>query len=104
MDCAALVRMGQPHHSTTGAESINSSQGPRPGGIKPPGMAPPIDDIEIRKRGTVNARLAQKRLVMPLSSESSSSSSVNVSGSRAMPHLGHIPGPICLTSRSIGQV
>ena len=47
--------------------------------------------------------LIQKRRFMAGSS-GSMSSAVTLTGSRAMPHFGHVPGPIWRISGCIGQV
>src|ERR1700680_4061862 len=54
--------------------------------------------------GTVRVRLTQKRRVMSRSSGFSSSAAVTVPGSRAMPQMGHDPGPGRTISGCIGHV
>ena len=55
-------------------------------------------------KGIVNTALIQKRRVMSLSSGFSSSSRVTVRGSKAMPHLGQLPGSSRTISGCMGQV
>ena len=54
--------------------------------------------------GTLSASPTQKRRVIERSSGSGFSSTVTVRGSRAMPHLGQVPGPSRTTSGCMGQV
>ena len=98
---------GQPHHSTTGVASSSSSQGKRRG--RSNGNANAMNacghnmlPMAIASKGAVSVRPTQKRRVI-LRSSGFSSSTVTVSGSSAMPHLGQGPGPVWRTSGHIGQ-
>jgi hypothetical protein len=63
----------------------------------------PISSIPMRKTGTVRIALTTKRRRMSMSSWFGPSSSEGASGSRAMPHFGHAPGPSWRTSGCIGH-
>ncbi len=91
IDCHPRAKKGAPPQSTTGVASRSWSQGF------------PIIPMDTIISGTVSATLTQKRRVMSASSGSGPSSSVTVSGSRAMPHFGHAPGRSDITSGSMGQ-
>ena len=54
--------------------------------------------------GTARAAEIQNRRVMSASSGSGPVASVAFTGSRAIPHFGHVPGPSCRTSGCMGQV
>ena len=94
MDAQARSKIGHPAHSTTGLASASSSHG----------QCTPanISASKIADAGT----LSQNRRSMSVYSglTSSADSRVKLTGSSAMPHLGHEPGPICRTSGCIGQV
>src|SRR5262245_27972347 len=55
-------------------------------------------------KGAVKATANQKRLVMSRSSRFSASTGVSVRGSRAMPHIGQVPGAERTISGCMGQV
>ena len=77
-------------------------------------LPPACDDAALRrhyelvasaKTGNVRAADIQSRRVISRSSSLGSSSAVPaMSGSSAMPHFGHVPGPLCRTSGCMGQV
>ena len=52
----------------------------------------------------VSGSVHQNRRRKSTSSGFSSSSATGISGSSAIPHFGHTPGPTCRTSGCIGQV
>lgn len=54
--------------------------------------------------GTARAAAIQNRRVMSASSGSGPVASLAFTGSRAIPHFGQVPGPICRISGCIGQV
>ena len=85
---------GQPPQSTTGVASANSIQESEPlfGCCLCTRGRPSCGTCRAGCRGTVSARLTQKRRVMSRSSGFSSADAVTVRGSRAMPQIGHAPG------------
>ena len=94
---------GQPHHSTTGVASRNSTScrclneiicGTRPFHISPA--------IARMNTGTAKATPIQKRRVMS-SSSGFSSFAATVLGSSAMPQIGQSPGSLRTISGCIGQ-
>src|SRR5229473_420238 len=95
---------GQPHQRTTGVASRSSSHGnPQFHGnvmnVGGESMLP----MAIANSGAVSVRLIQNRRVMSRSS-GLSSSAVTVRGSRAMPHIGQLPGPARTICGCIGQM
>ncbi len=98
------AKNGAPPHSTTTLDNSASAQPATPfhgaGSCQPNRCGP----IESRNTGTVSANSVQKRSVSARNSPPSSSSSVGIIGSSAMPHFGQSPGPACCTSGCIGQV
>ena len=60
--------------------------------------------MEIAISGAVRARLTQKRRVMSRSSGFSWADAVTERGSRAIPQIGHEPGPGRTISGCMGQV
>src|ERR1700687_1295190 len=95
---------GQPPQSTTGVESSNSSHGnPQFHGDAMNVCELNMLPMAIANRGAVRAKLIQKRRVMSRSS-GLSSSTVIVRGSRAMPHIGQLPGSARTISGCMGQV
>src|ERR1700689_4845778 len=89
---------GQPPQSTTGVASANSIHGSATQESKP------VSEVDCTPRpgimwymssnikGTVRARLTQKRRVMSRNSGFSSVDAVTVRGSSAMLQIGHAPG------------
>src|SRR5207247_1519518 len=63
-----------------------------------------ISPIAYANSGSERTADTQRRRSMNRSSVSSADPAVTVRGSSAMPHLGHVPGPIWTTSGCIGQV
>ena len=103
-DCQPRTKNGQPPHSTTGVDRTSwlQSHAVGPSAATSPGAS--ISPIASASTGTVRARLTQKRRVMSTSSWLGPSSAVTSSGSRAMPHLGQLPGPTWRTSGCMGHV
>ena len=103
-DATARSKNGQPAHSTTGVARPNCSQlkmfMPKTSCRCIPGS---ISAMVINKSGKLSTTLNLKRRVISLSSLVSSSALASL-GSKAMPHLGQVPGPTCSTSGCIGQV
>ena len=98
------TKKGQPAQSTIGVVSNACSQFEVVGLRKRSVGTPTMGSMSSRKTGIPKASATQKRRVMSVSSESSSSSaSVPGLGTSAIPHFGQIPGPICSTPSSIGQ-
>ncbi len=95
------TKNGQAPHRTTGVASASSIQ-PRPEAgsqRSQKGRA-----MASARTGTVRTALTQRRRVMSRSSGFSSSSTVTVRGSRAMPQIGQPPGWSRTISGCIGQV
>ena len=63
-----------------------------------------ISPIASTKTGSVSTAEIQNRRFISMNSGSGLSSSVISFGSRAMPQIGQLPGPICTISGCIGQV
>ncbi len=63
-----------------------------------------ISPMAMSMTGTVRARLPQNRRLISTSSGFSASSSVMVRGSKAIPHLGQLPGSSETTSGCMGQI
>jgi hypothetical protein len=96
---------GQPPQSTTGVASTSCTH--PAAGLVSHSPAPPSGSISPMARnstGAVRARLIQNRRVMSSSSGLRSSPAVATRGSRAMPQIGHVPGPGRTTSGCIGHV
>lgn len=107
-EAAPRVSSGQPAHSTAGVASTSSTQpstGPPSQVLNgAPGSMSPIASTKV---GTARAVATMQRRVMPLSSPSSASLwASTVTGSSAMPQMGHArQGPAGGTRRRcIGQV
>ena len=90
-DAHARSSSGRPHHKTTGVAKIHW-------------RTENLSNMPSTSTGTLNVAAIQNRPVMPASSGFTSSSSVTISGSRAMPHFGHAPGRFRRTSGCIGHV
>ncbi len=103
-DCQPRTKNGQPPQSTTGVASTSSSQVSVRGVASHSKESPTTPPMATITSGTVSAALTQKRRVMSASSGFSSSSSVTVVGSSAMPQMGQSPGASRTTSGCIGQV
>ena len=103
-ECQPRWKKGSPAHSTTGVANANCSHGPQLAltsdlsGL--PGIISPIVRIS---SGAESASPTQKRRVMP-SSSLVSCSAVTVSGSSAMPQIGHPVLDVSRTCGCIGQV
>src|SRR5262249_54420422 len=85
-----LSKKGHPPQRTTGVANANCIQ------IETRSDTNGHTTIEpmVRNRmGKVSTTPAQKRRVIDFSSRLSSSSAVASRGSKAIPHLGHVPGP-----------
>ena len=101
----ARTKNGQPPQSTTGAASASEIQLTKPRPIAVRTGSPGIISLIARANsGSDSAALTQKRRFMSISSELSSSPSVVVRGSRAMPQIGQKPGALRTTSGCIGHV
>src|SRR5258708_3366258 len=95
------AKNGAPAHSTTGVDSANEIQFDQFAGSKR--ISPRWPPISMTKTGIVSASAIQNRLVMSINSGSGASSRETCSGSSAMPQIGQLPEPACLTSGCIGQ-
>src|SRR5205085_12160813 len=73
--------------------------GPSPNGL----VTPSIGAIAMKTSGMLRAALTQNRCVWSCSS-ALSSSPPPATGTSAMPHFGHEPGPTCTISGCIGHV
>ncbi len=99
------TKNGHPPQSTTGVAKtswtqVSSGCGTNPASGPPLGS---ISDMAMAKTGSVSTALTQNRRRMSVSSGFSSSSTVTVRGSSAMPQIGHEPGSLRTISGCIGQ-
>jgi hypothetical protein len=99
-DCAPRTKNGLPAHRMTGAE-IKSSAQLSSAGVRPSTRCPPIVNATTT---IVSGSVHQKRREKSRSSGFSSSSSVGISGSSAMPQIGQLPGVGWRICGCIGQV
>ena len=116
IDAQPRSKNGQPAHHTTGVEHTRPSQliavidetsmarSPTNTVECHAGNIPSMSAIVRRNTGTPRAAAIHNRRVMSTSSGFGPSSSETVIGSRAIPHLGHAPGPCCTISGCIGHV
>ena len=103
-DAQARAKNGAPPQSTTGVASTSWSQARRRGETACWSGWPGIrSDMAIARSGTVRASPTQSRRVMSRSSGFTSSASVTIRGSSAMPQIGQAPGPGRTISGCIGQ-
>ena len=100
IESAQRTKNGQPAHRTTGVDSASSSHDIAPG-AKGMNRCPPI---AITTPATLSGSVHQNRRVKSSSSGFFSSSSVGISGSRAMPQIGQLPGTGRRICGCIGQV
>jgi hypothetical protein len=93
---------GQPPHRTTGVASASCTHTEFliDSHCQPNNSAP----IARARRGTERTALIHKRRLMSTSSGLGPSSSVDISGSSAMPQIGQLPGPIWRICGCIGQI
>ena len=96
-------KSGHPAQSTTGVASTSSIHGIHRPSACCTGIPGRKSDIPSTKTGTVNTRLAQNLRLMS-SSSGFRSSTATVRGSRAIPQIGHAPGPVRTISGCIGHV
>src|SRR5919109_2329785 len=102
---------GHPPHNTTGVASNSCSQASR-FTIEPPmvarntNLAPDISLMACAMSGIVRIKLIQKRRLMSFNSGFSSATvaAETVSGSKAMPQMGHASGLSLRISGCMGQV
>jgi hypothetical protein len=92
IDATQRSKKGQPAQSTTGVASTSCHQ------------LGPVCVMPSANVTSVSGSVHQKRRRKSTSSGFSPSSIDGISGSRAMPHLGHVPGPTCRTSGCMGHV
>ncbi|MCY1297414.1 hypothetical protein D9M70_468520 [compost metagenome] len=100
IEATPRTKKGQPAHRVTGVASTSSTQfwvAPCSNCIWCAVMASKVTI-------TVKGRVHQKRRVKSLSSGFSSSSSSGITGSKAMPQIGQLPGPDWRICGCIGQV
>ncbi len=103
IDFQPRTKNGQPAHSTTGVASASCSQFEScwPRSMWRSVRCPPISSATT---GTASTTPIQKRRVMSASSGFGPVSAVTITGSSAIPQIGHEPGPTCRISGCIGQV
>ena len=101
-DAQARTKNGQPAPIATGVASRSSIQFER-SGVSHSGRQtwPPMSRTT---SGTASASANQSLRFMSISSSFGPPSADGVSGSSAMPQIGHEPGPSCRISGCIGQV
>ena len=104
-DAHIRSKNGLPHQTTTGVASASSIQltadDPRRSVSEPPVSMSPIVRT---KTGKASMTPTQNRRVMSTSSGFGASLRSATRGSSAIPHLGHAPGRLLMTSGCIGQV
>ena len=99
------AKNGQPPHSTTGVANASSVQATAACGNKIIGFEAGQSSASMgQSSGTVRSALNQKRRRMLASSWSSPAVAVGVSGSNAIPQIGHVPGLSARISVCIGHV
>ena len=98
------TKNGQPHQSTTGVASTSCSHTDTCGGTRSLTQLSRSPPISSRTTGIVNATPIQNRRVMSSSSALGPVSAVTMTGSRAIPQIGHAPGPGWRICGCIGQV
>ena len=104
-DCQPRTKKGHPPHRTTGVASASPIQPSVAADARCSRKCPGKCSAMVRRnRGAVRTALTQKRLRMLSSSGLSSSAADAVRASRAMPHLGQLPGASRTTSGCMGQV
>ena len=102
-DVQPRTKNGQPPQRTTGEASANCVQVIAAGDMTCCSGCPGrTSEIMKARIGSVSASETRKRRIMSSSSGLPASSRLTVTGSSAMPHFGHAPGPIWRTSGSIG--
>src|SRR5262249_6945280 len=92
IDAHPRSKNGRPADSTPGVAGGNWVHVNQLQGAWLIGFPGSISDIEMRKTGSVSAKLIQNRRVISASSELSSSCALTTRGSNAMPQIGHEPG------------
>ena len=102
-DCQRRTKNGQPAQITTGVGETSCIQFDNVWSTQPwpPTKCPPISRMTA---GRANTKPIQNRRVMSANSGFGAASRVATSGSRAMPQIGQLPGPICRISGCIGHV
>jgi len=100
---APRAKNGQPAHSTTGVAKANWTRLDNPGSSQrcAPAICAPISSTTT---GAASATPIQNRRVMSASSGLGPLSADAITGSSAMPQIGHAPGPAWRISGCIGQV
>ncbi len=92
-DCQPRTKNGHPPHSTTGVARRSCAQVATSEGMASYNGSMRCRPISSRTTGTVRTAPIQKRRVMSRSSAEGPVSAVTTTGSRAMPQIGHDPGP-----------
>lgn len=87
IDCQPRTKNGQPAHSTTGSDSTSSIHDCVPMSNQPSRWPNMASTVTTAVSGSVHQKRRRKSR-----SSLSSSSSVGISGSRAMPQIGQLPG------------
>ena len=104
-DVQPRTKNGQPPQRTTGEASANCVQVIAAGDMTCCSGCPGRTSETMKARiGSVSASETRNRRIMSSSSGLPASSRLTVTGSSAMPHFGHAPGPIWRTSGSMGHV
>ena len=98
------TKKGHPAQSTTGVASSSCAHTEAVAGIRSCSHGTKWRPISRMTMGIVKAVATQKRRVMSASSGLGPASAVTVTGSRAIPQIGHDPGPGRRISGCIGQV
>jgi hypothetical protein len=100
IDWTPRTKNGEPAQSTTGNDRTSSIH-VCVAGANQPSRCPNIASTVTM---TVSGKVHQKRRRKSVNSGFSPSSICGNSGSSAIPHFGHVPGPSCRISGCIGHV
>ena len=100
-DAQKRSKNGQPPQITTGDASKSSIPFFSAGSIRSPSASPAIESTS---KGSDSAALTHNRLRIESYSGSACSPATISIGSRAIPQIGQLPGPICTISGCIGHV
>ncbi len=98
------TKNGRPAHSTTGVARASWIQFDAVGGTRSCTQSKKWPPISKRTTGTLRASPIQNLRVMSRSSSLGPVSAVTITGSSAIPQIGHAPGPGRRISGCIGQV
>ncbi len=104
IDVQPRAKNGAPPHITMGVASTSSAHCAVAGGMNVWKLGSQWPPISRAITGSASARLIQNRSDMLASSGFGPSSAAGISGSSAIPQIGHEPGPSCTICGCIGHV